>query len=222
MITVYVAAPFFGRVMGAGIFSPVVGYLFAWLWTGLAIHALVLYYAAMSASQRLAEDKQTGALELLLSTPITERTISRGLWLAYARKMLFPALLAVLVHGFFIWMLLVMMTLDPPGRIALGATPGADLLERPAQPTSQGPGPELAVWVHTAHPVAHPAATDGNLADARLGGAVAGIADEASRVRPHGFARALVCPAHFAVQPGLLPGRVNSISPGCRRANSCR
>jgi hypothetical protein len=135
LITVYVAAPFFGRMMGAGTASPVVGYLFAWLWTGLAIHALVLYYAAMSASQRLAEDKQTGALELLLITPITERTISRGLWLAYARKMLFPALLAVLVHGFFIWMLLVMMTLDPPARIALGATPGqifwSALLDQP-------------------------------------------------------------------------------------------
>src|ERR1035441_4192624 len=123
-ITVYVAAPFFGRKMGVGAEAPVAGYVFAWLWTGLAIHALVLYYAAMSASQRLAEDKQTGALELILCTPITERTISRGLWLAYARKMLFPALLAVLVHWFLIWIFLVLMTLDPPGRIALGATPG--------------------------------------------------------------------------------------------------
>ena len=43
----------------------------------------MLYYAAMTASQRLAEDKETGALELILSTPTTERTISRGLWLAY-------------------------------------------------------------------------------------------------------------------------------------------
>jgi ABC-type transport system involved in multi-copper enzyme maturation permease subunit len=134
-ITVYVATPFFGRVMNAGTVSPVLGHMFAWLWTGLAIHALVLYYAAMSASQRLAEDKQTGALELLLITPITERTISRGLWLAYARKMLFPAVLAVLVHGFFIWIVLVMITLDPPGRIALGATPGqifwSALLDQP-------------------------------------------------------------------------------------------
>jgi ABC-type transport system involved in multi-copper enzyme maturation permease subunit len=134
-ITVYVAAPFFGRTMGSGAEAPVAGYVFAWLWTGLAIHALVLYYAAMSASQRLAEDRQTGALELLLSTPITERTISRGLWLAYARKMLFPALLAVLVHWFFIWMFLVLMTLDPPGRIALGARAGelfwSALLDQP-------------------------------------------------------------------------------------------
>src|ERR1019366_4108196 len=124
LIAVYVAPPFFGRTMGSGAEAPVAGYVFTWLWTGLAIHALVLYYAAMSASQRLAEDKQTGALELILWTPATERTISRGLWLAYARKMLFPALLAVLVHWFFIWMILVLMTLDPPGRIALGVTPG--------------------------------------------------------------------------------------------------
>jgi hypothetical protein len=43
-------------------------------------------------SQRLAEDKQTGALELILSTPTTERTISRGLWMAYGRRMLFPVI----------------------------------------------------------------------------------------------------------------------------------
>jgi hypothetical protein len=135
MIAVYVAAPYFGRVMGAGTASPVLGYLFAWFWTGLAIHALVLYYAAMSASQRLAEDRQTSALELLLSTPITERTISRGLWLAYARKMLFPALLAVLVHLFFIWICVVMVTLEAPGQIPTGATPGelfwSALLDKP-------------------------------------------------------------------------------------------
>ncbi len=124
VITVYVAAPFFGRVMGPSTATPVLGHLFSWLWAGLGIHALVLYYAAMSASQRLAEDKQTGALELILSTPTTERSISRGLWLAYGRKMLFPALLAVLVHVFFIWVCLVMATLDPPGHIPPGSTPG--------------------------------------------------------------------------------------------------
>jgi ABC-type Na+ efflux pump permease subunit len=123
-ITVYVAAPYFGRVVPAGTVSPMVGHMFAWLWAGLAIHALVLYYAAHSAAQRLAEDRQTGALELLLSTPITERTISRGLWLAYARKMLFPALLAVLVHLYVIWMCMVTATLDPSAQIPIGATPG--------------------------------------------------------------------------------------------------
>ena len=124
LITVYVTGPFFMRMMRAGATSPMEGYLFAWFWTGLAIHALVLYYAAMSASQRLAEDKQTGALELILCTPITERTLSRGLWLAYARKMVFPALLAVLVHFFFLWLCMAMATLDPPGQIPPGTSPG--------------------------------------------------------------------------------------------------
>ncbi|HEY5915452.1 MAG TPA: hypothetical protein VJA21_33125, partial [Verrucomicrobiae bacterium] len=134
-VTVYVAAPFFGRMFGAGAATPVGGQLFAWLWTGLAIHALVLYYAAMSASQPLAEQKQMGALELILSTSTTERTISRGLWLAYGRKMLFPAVLAVLVHAFFIWMCMVMATLDPPGPLPPGTTPGevfwGALLQKP-------------------------------------------------------------------------------------------
>jgi ABC-type transport system involved in multi-copper enzyme maturation permease subunit len=124
LVTVYVAAPYLGRVMGPGAARPVLGYWFAWLWAGLGLHALVLYYAATTASQRLAEDKQAGALELILSTPTSERTLSRGLWLAYWRNMFFPALLVVLVHVFFIWMLLTFMVLDPPGRMTLNATPG--------------------------------------------------------------------------------------------------
>jgi hypothetical protein len=137
VLTVFVAAPFFGRSMAAGAISPVLGYLFAWFCCGLAIHALVLYYAAMSASRRLAEDKQMRALELILSTPTSERTISRGLWLAYGRKMFFPALLGALVHCFFIWMLMVLAVMEPPGPgpLPLGVTPGelfwSSLLDRP-------------------------------------------------------------------------------------------
>ena len=110
--------------MRAGTYSPVVGSLFAWLWTGLAIHLLVLYYAAMISSQRLAEDKEAGALELILSTPTTEHTISRGLWLAFARRMFFPAIIAWLAHIYFLWQCLVMCTLDPPGNFHISATPG--------------------------------------------------------------------------------------------------
>ena len=135
LVTVYVAAPIAERTIRAGVGSPVAGHLFSWLWAGLAIHALVLYYAAMTASQRLAEDRQTGALELVLGTPTSERTLARGLWMAFGRTMLFPALLAVLVHVFFIWMCMVMSTIDPPGLLAPGATPSeifwSALLERP-------------------------------------------------------------------------------------------
>ncbi len=136
LITSWIAAPYFGRVMRAGTFTMMVGHLFAWLWAALLIHALVLYYGAMVASQRLAEDKQTGALELVLSTPTSVRSISRGLWMAYGRRMLFPAIVAILAHLFFIWQGLIMAVLDPPTpRIPAGTTPGsifwAALLNRP-------------------------------------------------------------------------------------------
>lgn len=123
-VTAYVTTPFFGRLMRAGTYSPMVGSLFAWVWAAMAIHGLSLYYAAMVASQRLAEDKQAGALEMILCTPTTERSISRGLWLAFGRRMFFPAVICVLVHCFFIWQVMILGILDPPGQMVRGATPG--------------------------------------------------------------------------------------------------
>lgn len=124
-IAAYAAAPYFTRVMRAGgNIGPLVGCFFAWLWTGLAIHALVLYYAAMISSQRLAEDKQTGALELILCTPTTEREISRGLWLAFGRRMLFPACVAALVHFFVAWQAANLFLVDGPVRLPATMTPG--------------------------------------------------------------------------------------------------
>jgi ABC-type Na+ efflux pump permease subunit len=120
----YVMAPWFGRLFGAGtgVVSPMIGHLFAWMWTGLALHLMTAYLAAMAASQRLAEDKQSGALELVLSTPTSERTIARGLWLAYGRRLFGPALLATLVHLFFIWQCLSMFLLEEFGNYSRGAT----------------------------------------------------------------------------------------------------
>ena len=124
LITLFVTAPYFARVIGAGNYKPVAGSLLAWIWTVIAFHLIAFYYAAMISSQRLAEDKETGALELILSTPATEQTIGRGLWLAFGRRMLFPALAATLGHLYFLWQCLVMCTLEPPGEITVRATPG--------------------------------------------------------------------------------------------------
>lgn len=122
IITAYVTTPFFGQVLRAGINSSMIGSLFAWVWAGLAVVGLSLYYAAMIASQRLAEDKQVGALEMILCTPTNERSIARGLWLAYGRRMLFPALSCLLIIAFFIWQCMIMATLEPPGGMKVGAT----------------------------------------------------------------------------------------------------
>lgn len=135
LITVTVTGPYFGRTIRAGSIGPVIGHMLAWLFTGLAMHALALYYAAAAASQRLAEDKQTGALELILCTPASERAVARGLWLAYGRKMFFPVIVAVLVHGYFIWMVANAMALEPRGLLPISFTPGellwAALLDEP-------------------------------------------------------------------------------------------
>jgi ABC-type Na+ efflux pump permease subunit len=132
LFTVGITAPQFERMLRGSAASPVFGQMFAWLWTGLLIHALVLYYAAHIASQRLAEDKQSGALELILSAPGTESRMARGLWLAYGRRMFFPTLIAVLVHFYFIWLILTMMVVDPPGRLPPGATAGEILWSAPS------------------------------------------------------------------------------------------
>ena len=124
LVTSFVAAPYFGRVMGGGTARLVMGLLFSWLWAGLAIHLSVFFYAAAAASRQLAEDKQSGVLELILSTPASEPVIARGLWLAYARKMLFPALVAILTHAYFTWVLVTLMVLDPPGRLPRNVTAG--------------------------------------------------------------------------------------------------
>ena len=103
VLAIYVATPFFNRLFrsGSGDWE---GFAFSWLWLGIGLHVLVLYYAAMIASQRVAEDRQSGVFELIFSTPVTERLISRGFWLAYWRRLFFPALAATLVHLFFIWL----------------------------------------------------------------------------------------------------------------------
>lgn len=115
LITLFGTTPLCIKLVGSQRYGVVLGSMLAWVWTALAIHVLALYYAAMISSQALAEDKQTGALELIFATPMKEDTIARGLWMAFRRRMLFPAIAAILAHGYFIWLVMTMTLLDPPG-----------------------------------------------------------------------------------------------------------
>ncbi|MBN9693723.1 MAG: ABC transporter permease subunit [Verrucomicrobia bacterium] len=122
-MAVGVVAPTLERSLGAGAFGPVEGLFFAWLLGTLALHLLVLSYGAAVASQTLAEDRKSGALELILCTSTSERTLSRGLWRAFGRRMFFPILVAVLAHLFLIWLGGVLVLLDPPEPLPSGITP---------------------------------------------------------------------------------------------------
>jgi len=54
---------------------------------------------AGAASQRLAEEKAGGTLELLLSTPLTPVEIARGVWLALKRQFLWPTVATLVLIG---------------------------------------------------------------------------------------------------------------------------
>jgi ABC-type transport system involved in multi-copper enzyme maturation permease subunit len=60
--------------------------------TFLVFHAFLKVWFASEASSRLCEDRNSGALELLLSTPLGVKGILRGQWLALRQQFLLPVL----------------------------------------------------------------------------------------------------------------------------------
>lgn len=77
--------------------------------TLVALHAIVKFQFAAAASARLAEDRQIGALELLLSTPLSIGEILKGYRLALWRG--FATLIAATIFVDLV-MLLLALTLD--------------------------------------------------------------------------------------------------------------
>ena len=60
------------------------------LTTFMWVDAVLKLWIGIEASQRLAEEQKNGSLELLLSTPLSERDILRGQFLALKRQFLKP------------------------------------------------------------------------------------------------------------------------------------
>jgi hypothetical protein len=63
--------------------------------TALLLNSLLKLWLAVETGQRLADDQKLGALELLLSTPLTIRDILRGQFLALRRQFLGPLMFVV-------------------------------------------------------------------------------------------------------------------------------
>ncbi len=93
--------------------------ILAWLWcwgvfgkdwlnkfnfvtSSLVLHMIVKYYLATESCRRFVEDRRTGALELLLSTPITVEEILRGQRLALLRIFSAPVLAVILIDLLFL------------------------------------------------------------------------------------------------------------------------
>jgi hypothetical protein len=75
----------------------------AYLLTGLVLNLMLKAWVAAEAGRQLAEDRKLGALELLLSTPMTIHDILRGQLLALRRQFLAPLLLVLATIFIFMW-----------------------------------------------------------------------------------------------------------------------
>jgi hypothetical protein len=71
----------------------------------LWLHTVLKMWMASESCQRVAEDRQSGALELLLSTPLSVRDILRGQWLALRRQFLWPTVCVVVLDVFLVYRL---------------------------------------------------------------------------------------------------------------------
>ena len=106
------------KLMSFWIVCAVVGFGWAWgltyyprewknggmyLLTAILLHTLVKSWLGSEACRRFAADRQSGALELLLSTPLSVQEMVRGQALAL-RKQFFPPLVVLLLVDFLILM----------------------------------------------------------------------------------------------------------------------
>jgi ABC-type transport system involved in multi-copper enzyme maturation permease subunit len=123
LLTVTGTTPFFSKLSSPARIGPALGEMFAWLCMAAVLHVMTLYYAAMLGAQSFAEDKQSGALELILSTPARVNTMLGGVGLAFRRRMLFPAIAVTLTHAWAFWKIMAVALIEPPGSMnTAGAT----------------------------------------------------------------------------------------------------
>lgn len=69
----------------------------------MALAVSIFISFASTACQRLAEDRRDGTLEVLLSTPLSVKSILRGQWLALVRQFAGPAAAVVLIDSMVYW-----------------------------------------------------------------------------------------------------------------------
>lgn len=89
--------------------------LFHWIAPAFFLHSIVKIWIALAAGRRFVEDRRSGALELILSTPLSERDIIRGQGRALLRQFLGPVLL-VLVLDAVLFFICQSVTGNSPGR----------------------------------------------------------------------------------------------------------
>jgi ABC-type transport system involved in cytochrome c biogenesis permease component len=75
----------------------------AYVMTALWLHSILKFWVATEACRRFTADRRNGALELLLSTPVTVREILNGQLLALLKQFALPAMVVVLADIIFLF-----------------------------------------------------------------------------------------------------------------------
>ncbi len=70
----------------------------------IGLNLIYKYMVSWEASRRLHEDRESGALELLLVTPLSERQIMAGQTRALRRNFIFPALVLLAAGAGLMWL----------------------------------------------------------------------------------------------------------------------
>ena len=87
----------------------------------MVVNTTLKIWIASEAGRRLGEDRKIGALELLLSTPLSVRDILRGQLLALKRQFLAPLIVALIMEAIFLVASLREVHGDPEASAALVA-----------------------------------------------------------------------------------------------------
>ena len=74
----------------------------AYFWTAAILHTALKFWIATEACRQFSNDRQSGALELLLSTPISVKEIVRGQWMALERQFAGPVFIVLLADFVFL------------------------------------------------------------------------------------------------------------------------
>ena len=74
----------------------------AYFWTGLIARTVLKIWLVTESTRRFSADRQSGAMELLLATPLPVKDIVRGQWLALERQFAAPMFVVLLVDFVFL------------------------------------------------------------------------------------------------------------------------
>jgi hypothetical protein len=86
-----------------------------WVAGLVLVHLMIAFRLSMAATNRLADDRRSGALELLLGTELSIKELLRGQWMALGRQFFGPILIAAFAGVFAMALLLLVFTRNLQG-----------------------------------------------------------------------------------------------------------